>query len=76
MVTRGHDIIPQKDTTVIKFKADIFKAEQKDWVVYGYPNCLRGTAWDGYVGNPFDLTARKVFLRPLVFPAWIQQRKP
>ena len=44
MVTIGHDIIPQKDTTVKNFKTDILKVEQQDWVVYGYPNCLRGTA--------------------------------
>jgi hypothetical protein len=37
MVTRGHNIIPQKDTTVNKFKTDIFKVEQNDWFVYGYP---------------------------------------
>jgi hypothetical protein len=67
MVTRGHDIIPQKDTTVKKFKTDILKVEQQDWVVYGYPNCLRGTAWDGYVGNPFDSTARKDFIKTISF---------
>jgi hypothetical protein len=68
MVTRGHNIIPQKDTTVNKFKADILKVEQKDWVVYGYPNCLRGTAWDGYIRNPFNSTARKNFIITISFP--------
>ena len=68
MVTRGHNIIPQKDTTVNKFKADIFKGQQNDWVVYGYPECLRGSAWEGYVGNPFDLTARKDFIKTISFP--------
>ncbi len=68
MVTRGHNIIPQKDTTVNKFKADIFKVEQKDWVVYGYPKCLRGSAWDGYVRNSFNLTARKDFIKTISFP--------
>ena len=67
MLTRGHNIICQKDTTVNNFKAAIFKAEQKDWVVYEYPNCLRGTAWDGYVGNPFDSTARKDFIKTITY---------
>jgi hypothetical protein len=68
MVTRGHDIIPQKDTTVNKFKADIFKVEQKDWVAYRYPKCLRGSAWDAYVRNPFNSTARKDFIKTISFP--------
>jgi hypothetical protein len=66
-VTRGHDKIPQKDTTVKKFKADIFKTEQKDWVAYGYPNRLRGTARDDYVGNPFGSTARKDFIKTITY---------
>ena len=68
MVTRGHTIIPQKDTTFNKFKADIIKVEQNDWVVYGYPKCHRGSAWDGYVRNPFDSTARKDFIKTISFP--------
>ena len=68
MVTRGHDIIPQKDTSVNKFKADLFKTKQKDWVAYGYPKCLRGTAWDDYVRAPFNLTAKKDFIKTISFP--------
>ena len=68
MLTRGHDIIHQKDTTVNKFKADIFKVEQKDWVAYGYPKCLRGSTWDSYIGNPFKSTARKDFIKTIRFP--------
>ena len=63
-----HDIIPQKDTTVNKFKADIFKVEQQDWVAYGYPKCLRGSTWDAYIGNPFNSTARKDFIKTISFP--------
>ncbi len=36
--------------------------------MYGYPNCLRGPAWDGYVGNPFNSTARKDFIKTISFP--------
>ena len=68
MVTRGNTIIPQKDTTVNKFKADIIKVEQNDWVVYGYPKCIRGSSWDGYIGNPFDSTVRKDFIKTIRFP--------
>ncbi len=68
MVTRGHDVTSQKNTTVNKFRTDIFKVEQKDWVAYKYPNCLRGSAWDGYIRNPFDLTARKDFIKTISFP--------
>ena len=68
MVTRGHDVTPQKNTTVNKFRTDIFKVEQKDWVAYKYPNCFRGSAWDGYIRNPFDLTARKDFIKTISFP--------
>jgi len=60
MLTRGHDIIPQKDTTVNKFKAAIFKAEQKDWVVYGCwspnwnePQTTLGTPQFGILTNPY-----------------------
>ena len=60
MFTRGHDIIPQKVTTVNKFKAAIFKAEQKDWVVYGCwspnwnePQTALGTPGFGILTNPY-----------------------
>ena len=36
--------------------------------MYGYPKCLRGSAWDGYVGNPFGSTARKDFIKTISFP--------
>ena len=68
MVTRGHNIIPQKDTTVNKFKADIIKVEKNDWVVYEYSKCLTSSAWDDYVRNQFDVAARKEFIKTISFP--------
>ena len=75
VLTEGHDIILQKDTSVNKFKTDISKFEQKDWVAYKYPDCLRGPAWDGYVGNPFDITARKDFVMTISFPCMDPTKK-
>ena len=68
LLGEGHDMLLQKETSVSTFKTAISKFEQKDWVAYKYPDCLRGPAWDGYVGNPFDITARKDFVMTISFP--------
>ncbi len=31
-------------------------------ILYGYPNCLTGEAWDACTNNPFNLSTRKEFL--------------
>jgi len=75
LLGEGHDMLLQKETSVSTFKTAISKFEQKDWVAYKYPDCLRGHNWDGYVGNPFDITARKDFVVTISFPCMDPTKK-
>ena len=36
--------------------------------MYGYSKCLTGFAWDDFVGNPFNVAARKEFIKTISFP--------
>ncbi len=48
--------------TIKSYKNKINEFKGKDMILYGYPNCLTGKAWDAYNNNPFNLSNRKEFL--------------
>ena len=76
MLTRGHIIIPQKGTTVNKFKADILKLNKKTGLRMDALNVLEVPLGMPTLETHSTRRQERTSLRPLVFPAWIQQRKP
>jgi hypothetical protein len=65
----GSVIVPQTDT---KPKAVINAMKKSDHnddaVFYGCPSCITSGAWDAYVNNPFDLVARREWVKTIVLP--------
>ncbi len=76
MLTRGHNTIPQKDTTVNNFKAAIFKAEQKTGLCMDTLTALDVPLGMAMLETHSTRRQGRTSLRPLLILALIQQRKP
>lgn len=62
-------IVPQNDTTTIKFQKDMKKHGQNDDAdCYGCPSCITSDVWDAYIKNPFDAVARKEWVKSIALP--------
>jgi hypothetical protein len=57
----------QECVSAERYMKDIQKNDGDDYIVYQYPECLRGPVWNAFIRNPFDLNTRKDFLSGITF---------
>jgi hypothetical protein len=62
-------IVPQTDVkpnAVLKAMKKMGQAN--DAVCYGCPSCITSDVWDAYIKNPFDMVARKAWVKSIALP--------
>ncbi len=62
-------ILPQIDTKQKAVQKAMDKMKQADDAVfYGCPSCITSGVWDAYIKNPFDMGARKAWVKSIALP--------